>query len=298
MPARSRIIADLRASIEGIEKRPAPVLPADTAPGGARAEDVPQIGPGTLSEIFADAPRDAGPAFGFALHQAQGLIAPERPAVLFLQMRGEAQETGLPYGPGLFGFGFDPDALAVVRTDTIAELLWAMEEAAGCGSVAAVIGDSVRTHKQLDFTASRRLSLRAENFGVALMLMRTGTEREASAATFRFHAAAAQSAEAAFDTRAPGASRIRIVLEKGARRLGTQSTGQDAYGRNFWDLRWSENGLVMDKAFPGETGSPVRERDLAKSSGPGGHFPSRPDGRPALSGADAAGLGDRLSQTA
>ena len=297
MPARSRIIADLRASIEGIEKRPAPVLPADA---GAREQGVPRLGPGTLSEIFADAPRDAGPAFGFALHQAQGLITPERPAVLFLQMRGDAQETGLPYGPGLFGFGFDPDALAVVRTDTIAELLWAMEEAAGCGSVAAVIGDSVQTHKQLDFTASRRLSLRAERFGVALMLMRTGTEREASAAGFRFRVAALQSAEAAFDTRAPGAARIRITLEKGARRLGTKSTHQDAYGQDFWDLRWSENGLVADGAFPGEmgTGSPVRERDHANNSGPGGHRPSRTGDKAALSGADAAGLGDRLSQTA
>ena len=232
---------------------------------------------------------------------ARGLVTPERPVVIFLQMRGEAQETGLPYGPGLLRFGFDPDALAIVRTDTVTELLWAMEEAAGCRTVAAVIAEVARHHKQLDFTASRRLSMRAARFGTALMVLRTGMEREASAAGFRFHVAALTSAEAPFDMKAPGAMRARLTLEKGTRRLADRggTRQQDAFGRDFWDVRWTEDGLVADRAFPGEmgTGAPVRERD-ENANGPFDDRRSRSGGKPALSGADAARLGDRLSQTA
>jgi len=275
MSARIKVIADLRASIEKIERRPVPAAPVAD---GTVATGLPQAAPGTLNEIFADTPRDAGAVLGFALMQARGLLSAERQAVIFLQMRAEAQETGLPYGPGLLGYGFDPAALALVRVETITEMLWAMEEATGCDNVAAVIGDFAAHHKALDFTASRRLVLRAETFGVAPFLMRYGREREASAAALRWHVAPAPSAETAFDSRAPGLPRYRVTLEKVARHLGLAATGRDGAGRDFWDVQWSENGLVADSAR-GQAGT---------SSG----------GRTALSGAHPAGLGDRLSQTA
>ena len=275
MSARTKVIADLRTAIDGIERRPALAGPRGAEAAGAARDGVPQAGPGTLNEIFVDGTRDAGAALGFCLMQARGLTTPERPAVIFLQMRAEAQETGLPYGPGLAGFGLDPDALVVVRTDTIVEMLWAMEEAAGCRNVAVAIGDFARHHKALDFTASRRLGMRAAAFGVTLMVMRYGTGREASAAHLRWRIAALPSADAAFDARESGAARYAVTLEKGGRRLG--GTGARP-GRNFWTLEWSENGFVAD--------TPGKRSGVASS------------GKPALSGADAAGLADRLSQTA
>ncbi len=275
MSARTKVIADLRASIQKIEHRPVPAAPAA---GGAMAAGLPQASPGTLNEIFADTPRDAGAALGFCLMQARGLISAERQAVIFLQMRAEAQETGLPYGAGLLEYGFDPEALALVRVDTITEMLWAMEEATGCRNVAAVIGDFAAHHKALDFTASRRLVLRAESVGVAPFLMRYGSGREASAAALRWHVMPIPSAETPFDARAPGLPRYRVTLEKGARHLGVRARQRDALGQDFWDVQWSENGLVADSA---------RGRDGAGSGG-----------RTALSGARPAGLGDRLPQTA
>ncbi len=279
MPAHDQVIADLRASIESIERRSVPAERQGSGEGDKTAGGVPQVGAGTLSEVFATGTRDAGAGFGFCLLQARGLLTPERRAVLFLQMHNEAQETGLPYGPGLLRFGFDPEMLAVVRTDTAAELLWAMEEAAGCNGVAAVIGDFARDYKPLDFTASRRLGLRAETSGTALFVLRYGVAREASAATFRWHVAAMPSAAEGFDARAPGAARYKVTLEKGGRRPGTGGAGRrDASGRDFWLLRWTENGLVADIAD---------KRHGAGTSG-----------RTALSGANAAGLGHRLPQTA
>ena len=275
MSARDRIIADLRASIDGIERRPA--LAGRAGPDSLAAGAAPQVTPGSLTEILFEGTRDAGAALGFSLMQARGLVTPERPVTLFLQMRNAAQEIGLPYGPGLLGYGFDPQGLAVVRTDTITELLWAMEEAVGCRSVAAVMGDVARGHAQLDFTASRRLAMRAESFGTAVFVLRAGAGREASAARFRFHVAAETSAETPFDARAPGDPRYRVTLEKGGRAAGG-ATGQDASGRDFWLLEWTENGLVAD--------------DSGRTSRTG-------SGRAkTLSGARAAGLGDRLSQTA
>ena len=276
MPARNQVIADLRASIEAIEKRPA--LAEAKGPGGAVASGVPQVAAGTLSEIFSDGTRDAGAALGFCLLQARRLLTAERKAIIWLQMRAEAQETGLPYGPGLAGFGLDPDALGIVRADTVTALLWAMEEAAGCGNVAAVIGDFARDHKPLDFTVSRRLALRAEAHGAALFVLRYGPGREASAAGFRFHVAAAPSAARAYDARAPGAARYRITLEKGARRLEAGTARQDTAGRDFWLLEWTEDGLVAD------------------ISGKWGGIGTA--GEAALPVARPAGLGDRLPQTA
>jgi protein ImuA len=278
MPACHRVIADLRTSIEKIERRSVLVERQRRNEGCETARGMPQVGAGTLSEVFATGVRDAGAGLGFCLMQAKGLQTPERPAVLWLQMRSEAQETGLPYGPGLSGFGFDPQMLAVIRTDTIAELLWAMEEAAGCPGVAAAIGDIARDHKALDFTALRRLSLRAERSGTALLVLRTGTGREASAARLRWHVAAEPSAAEAFEPRAPGAARYRVTLEKGGREFGGGAMRQDALGRNFWLLRWTEHGLAADTSD---------ERDDARQTG-----------KPALSGAELAGLGDRLPQTA
>ncbi len=298
MHARDRIIADLRLSIEGIEKRPRLV-----GRRGARdmaARSVPQVGAGSLNEVIADTTRDAGAALGFCLFEAQGLVTAVRQAVIFLQMRAAAQEIGLPYGPGLSAFGFDPAALALVRVDTVTEMLWAMEEAAGCRNVAAVIGDFARDHKRLDFTASRRLSLRAEAFGVTPFVLHYGGDRVASAAPFRWHVAALPSAEAAFDARAPGAPRYRVTLEKGGGWFGSGGAAErNALGQDFWLLKWTENGLVADGTFPGEgiTGSPVRERNNQKD------ITERRDGAgksggAALSGTCAAGLGDRLPQTA
>ncbi len=288
MSVHARTIANLHAAIERIGSQSVLAGTGDMGTTGVETmrlgvrtvatDGLPPIGAGTLNEIFVANTRDAGAGFGFALMQAQKLVSRNRPVVLWLQLRAEAEETGLPYGPGLSGFGFDPRALVLVRTKTVSELLWAMEEAAGCGTVAAAISDVAHAHKALDFTASRRLSLRAARFGTALVFLRSGAEREASAAALRWHVMPIPSAEAAFDVRAPGVARYRVTLEKGARRLGLRARRRDAFGRDFWDLQWSEHGLVADL--------PER-RDTTGTRG-----------RTALSGAFAAGLGDRLSQTA
>lgn len=262
-------IESLRAQIAALEKRP-PLGEGAAALrlGGGKPGGLLATPSGLVHEVFADETRDGGAALGFALGLARGLLTPERPAILIMQLGHETQETGVPYGAGLRQFGLDPEAIVLARADTITELLWAIEEALACRAVAAVVADVASHHKTLDFTASRRLSLRAQAAGGSVFLVRYGLEREASAARLRWHVVAAPSAPAPFDARAPDRPRFAVTLEKGRLR------GLPAEARLI--LEWTEHGfaLVDDGTSDG----------LAA----GGSAP--------LSGAEPAALGDRLSQ--
>ncbi|MGV8853524.1 MAG: hypothetical protein ACOH2L_02655 [Devosia sp.] len=236
MPDRQQRLAALRDAIADIERKPAlaearPLLHADAA-------CFPLPAGGLLQEIFTDERRHAGAALGFALGQARSLLTPARPAVIYLQLLKEAQEMGLPYGPGLRSFGFDPDALVLVRAATITELLWAAEEAIACRAVAAVVADIAGAAKLLDFTASRRLGLRAASMGSSMLLLRYGTGREASAAHLRWRITPVLSAARRFDALAPGAPRWQLQLEKGVLN----------HAQTQWLLGWTHNGFTTRDA--------------------------------------------------
>ena len=229
---------------------------------------------GSLHEVFADSVRDSGAALGFALAQARSQIEASRPAVLFMQLEADALEVGLPYAHGLKSFGFDPERLVLVRPHTITELLWAIEEAIACRAVAAVVADIAYPHKALDFTASRRLSLRAAAAGASVFLVRYGREREATAAKFRWKIVPQLSGAPPFDERAPGVPRWRVILEKG--NLGRRRNATPAGDEYLVD--WTDNGFI-----------------------PANNDTSRDDAgvprRPALPHAAPAALGDGLPQT-
>lgn len=226
-----------------------------------------------LEEIVTPEHRNAGALLGFALGQARLLLTPARRAVFFMQRTGEAQELGLPYGMGLRSFGFAPDALILVRVTSSTELLWALEEALGCLAVAAVIADVAGDPKAFDFTASRRLSLRARSAGAVLLVLRYGTARVPSAARRRWRLDPATSGQAPFDARAPGQPRWRVTLEKGQL---SHPSGASAGSPEFL-LDWTENGFVL-----------VDENKTGRFAPP---FAAHP-------GPDPAALGDRMRQTA
>lgn len=264
---RAQQLERLRAEIAAIEKRP---MLAGRARGLRQAERAaPFLAPaGLLHEVFTDDIRNAGAALGFALGQARALLTRQRPAVVFAQLMADGQETGLPFGPGLAHFGFAPGHLVLVRTEQLTELLWAVEEAVGCPGVAAVIGDIAHPHKALDFTASRRLSLRAAGAGASVLMTRYGQTREASAAHLRWRVMPAASGPPEFDPRAPGVARFEVELEKGA--IAEGRAGES------WRMDWTENGFARVEIHRGRAGAAAH---------------------PAAHGALPAGLGDRLPQT-
>ena len=266
--ARAETVAALRARIADIERRPA--LAETATPAAANdAEGFPVFPGGLVQEIFTDERRNGGAALGFTLAQARGLLTSQRPVVVYLQLANEAQEMGLPYGPGLNSLGFAPEALVLIRPATVIELLWAAEEALACQAVAAVVADIAGQPKALNFTASRRLSLRAASSGASAFFLRYGAWREASAAQLRWHIAPALSGPLPFDARAPGETRWQAKLEKGAI---TDMQNQE------WLLEWTENGFEII-----DTGSAS---------------PVQPVARSALSRPVPADLADRHPQTA
>lgn len=262
----------LRARIVDLERRPV-LAPARTLRAEGRGDGLAALlaaPAGTLHEVFVDEHRQSGAALGFTLGLARGVLAAGRQALIYLQLASEAQEVGLPYAPGLAMFGFGPDAMVLGRVESVTELLWAFEEALACRSVAAVLVDVAGHPKALDFTASRRIGLRAAAAGTSAFLIRYGREREASAAQLRWRVRPVPSAGQVWDAMAPGAPRFRVDIEK--RRLG----GRSANVNGTLVLDWTENGFVAARTRQ-QPAAPLRRKPAA----------SRPQ---------PAALGDRLSQ--
>lgn len=261
--SRPEKLADLRERIEAIEKRP----PLEDKSVSAGRKGLLATQPGLLQEVFADEQRVGGAALGFALAQSRLLQAEHRQAVLILQLGHDGQSLGVPYGAGLSSLGLDPDSIVLVRAETPVELLWAMEEALGCRAVAAVIADIATPMKSLDFTASRRLSLRIAASGSSAFILRYTREREASAARLRWRVAPAPGPPRPFDSQAPGGMRWRVQLEKG--QLGSRREPLE------WIVDWTSDGFVA-----------------AANTGQG--MGTAAAVRPALSRSLPAAVGDRL----
>jgi protein ImuA len=266
--SRAKTIEALKEKVAAFDTRP--VL------SGTDSDSAPPAGllgtpRGYVHEVFADSLVNTGAAFGFALAQAKGMLTDARPGLLILGLKSDTQELGLPYALGLRTFGLDSTAFVLIRTDSITELLWAMEEAIACRAVGAVVADVAYPHKALDFTASRRLALRTAASGASVFLVRYARDREATAARYRWRVEPQLSMAPPFDERAAGPPRWRLTLEKGS--LGRKANPE---GEKYL-VDWTENGLVL---------ADIGSRDNA-----------RPPAVAPVSHPHPAALGDRLPQT-
>ena len=155
-----------------------------------------------LSEVFAETVADAG-AVGFVLSRLVRGAAP----VLWIQDRLSRRETGRP---NLAGLG----TCQVLLLDITRPLdaLIAAEEGLRCKGLSAVVAEIYGDPPGLDFTATKRLALRAEATGVPCWLIRHGGTADLSAARDRWRIGALPSAPNPDDERAPGDPRWRVEL--------------------------------------------------------------------------------------
>ncbi|MBR2656628.1 MAG: hypothetical protein IKD58_09090 [Loktanella sp.] len=165
----------------------------------------PQVGLArfTLSEAFVETAADAA-ALGFALAR---LPRRQRP-LLWVQDRLSRKETGYPY---IAGIGTQCPVI-MVNLSRAADVLWAMEEGLRCRSLGGVIGEIWGDPAVLDFTATKRLALRAEAAGVSCWLIRRAAHPNLSAARDRWRIGALPSAPHPHDPQAPGAPRWAVEL--------------------------------------------------------------------------------------
>lgn len=134
----------------------------------------------------------------------------DRRSILWVQTKGAARLTGLPYRPGL------PPVLSAriihVLARTCEDALFALEEGLRCRDLAFVIGEVEGNPRAMDFTASRRLSLAAERHGIALWLVRLDGQRDLSSARMRWQVRADVSPPPRWNAQAPGAATWRAEL--------------------------------------------------------------------------------------
>lgn len=120
--------------------------------------------------------------------------------VLWVQDRASRLENGRVYGPALNGV-----TLLRVEVSHARDVLWAMEEGAACAGLSAVVGEVHGAPPVLDFTATKRLAMRAEGSGVPVWLIRSGAAEGLSAARERWRIGSVPSKTHPYNAAAPGA---------------------------------------------------------------------------------------------
>jgi len=159
----------------------------ESFPGGGLAR-------AALHEVMAAEHRDRPAALGFTIALVARLwrqLGPDdRRPVLWCQQADGTLDFGSLYGPGLAGFGCDPERVITVTARTAPDVLWAMEEGLKCKTLSGVVGAFGRGSPALGLTATRRLQLAAETSGVTAFLLRLPSDDPAGVARTRWRIAA------------------------------------------------------------------------------------------------------------
>lgn len=201
-----------------------------------------------LSEAFPCSGDDAG-ALGFILSQLPRQSAP----LLWVQDRLSRKETGSPYLPGV-----RHKMIVQVDVSRPVDVLWAMEEGLRCKALSCVIGEIWGNPPVLNFTATKRLAMRAAANNLPCWLVRRAASPDLSAARDRWRIASLPSQPHPHDPKAPGGPRWQVELF----RSRTKPTGT-------WVVSYDRAADRLDFA------SPLRDGEVATGDGTARHRATR-----------------------
>jgi protein ImuA len=171
---------------------------------------------------------------GFALAaRSEGQNRGRAGAILWVTQAGLGMEHGLVPDGALRTFSPHHTPRLVVRPGKLADALWTIEEAIASSAVSLVVAEI----SGADFTATRRLALASGRHGVPVVLLMPYGREGATAAEARWRIAPRPSAPNRYDSRAPGAPRWHVVLER-------SRTAPHLAGRSF-DLEWNDETLSL-----------------------------------------------------
>ena len=131
--------------------------------------------------------------------------------IVWVQDYPARRENGQLYAAGLRSFQVTQPILRITVSHP-RDVLWAMEEAATCAGLSAVIGEVHGAPNVLNFTATKRLAMRAEVSGIPLYLIRSGDPGVLSAARARWRVASLPSQPNPHDPNAPGKAQWDLDL--------------------------------------------------------------------------------------
>ena len=121
---------------------------------------------GAIHEFLTEEPEHAAACGGFLGGLLQVLM--EQGGICLWISTGRSL-----FPPALKTFGVNPDRIIFIDLKREKELLWAMEEALKCGSLAAVVAEV----GEMSFTESRRLQLVVEKSRVTGFILRSNTKK-------------------------------------------------------------------------------------------------------------------------
>ena len=181
-----------------------------------------------FAEAFSTTRDGAGTGFVLAQIEARLAGAGRRDGpILWVQDHRATQEAGLPCLRGIVATGLGMPILRVGARGA-ADALWAMEEGLECAALSAVVGEVWGNPKALDFTATKRLALRAARSGVPVWLLRQDAAADLSVAPERWRLVSAASEANSLDASAPGEARWMAELFRSRRQApGIWVAGHD-----------------------------------------------------------------------
>ncbi len=158
--------------------------------------------------IKTDVPQVAG--FIFALLQRLPEEHRRRGPIVWCQTAFNCREYGRVYAPGLLGSSFSPDSFIFVSVPKERDLALVLEECVRVPRLAAVVGEGPAP----DFTASRRLTLAAQESHVPCLILNTSNSLGASAAATRWRIAPIAGPPDREDPEGPGLAAWSITLAR------------------------------------------------------------------------------------
>jgi len=167
-----------------------------------------------LHEVRPFDPQDGPAATAFMLGLAKRLSADSQGSVVWIRPQELVREWGVPYAPGVSGFGISPARFLFIHPRNEQEALWATEEALKARGVALVMAEVEGA--KLDLTASRRIHLAAEDLGTPALITRGARWRGGTSALTRWAVRAAPSEAPAYSKGriGVGAPRWKVDLER------------------------------------------------------------------------------------
>lgn len=190
----------------------------DAALGGGLAK-------ARLHELWPAGADDAPNAAGYAVLLA-AKAAGGTGAIVWIEQEGRHARL---YPPGLAELGIDPARILFVNAPDEKALLRAAGDVVRSPATSVAVIVPAGPARLLDLTASRRLTLFAENSGATAILLRASDPHAPSAATTRWQVAAAPSQ--ALEANAPGHPAFALDLVR-------QRSGAPSFG---WQVAWDRD---------------------------------------------------------
>ena len=264
--ANRPVLASLKEHIAVQERGSRPGKQAwPQIPIGVDALDQALLGHGlSAGALHEFAPTTAGnfpAALGFTLGILSRFAQHNPGQILWVLSTHQTSEDGAPYPGSFASLGLEIGRFIQVRVPKPQNVLWALEEGLNHSALAAVIANLPANARSYDFTASRRLALRAATHGVTPLLIFSGPPQiSASAAETRWQISSAPSLPHPFAGRVwPGLGPPRWQVDLTKTKRGVPGS---------WQVEWNHETFSFRMATTLVNRAPARLSVRALSPAP------------------------------